>query len=313
MQCFNRYRASRCPIHDGDNPTALTLYPNNEPYGYWQCNTKGCHKHFARNAIGFIWGVLSSKAGWTPHNDQRVPFTDALEVCRGLVGHVEISKIDFKNKIIGEAILKKDIKTGIPRDVIRKKLKIPSEFFLRPENGGFKPETLDFFDIGVPIAPKPEMYGRVIVPIYDENYLYIGCQGRHTGDNPIRWKNSENLPLEQILYNFHLAKPYIKTSKEIILVEGAKGVWRLWESGIKNVVGILGNFKSNQQIILEMSGASTIKCMMDNDEAGDGHFDSIEKKCKRLFYIKKIEYGIKGQDPADLSIDEIKTLFMNIP
>lgn len=311
MQSFNRYRASCCPIHNGDNPTALTIYTENEPYGHWQCNTQGCHKHFVRNAIGFIRGVLSGRNGWTTNNRQKVSFNDTVEVCRGLVGHTDISSLATKSRILSEYRPKKEIPTGISRDVIRKRLNIPAEYFTRPENGGFKPETLNLFDVGEPISPKPEMYGRVIIPIYDERYLYIGCQGRDTGNNPIRWKNSENLPLESILYNIHLARPYIKDSKKIILVESPKSVWRLWENNIRNVVATLGGFKNGQKILLEMSGASTLMPMMDRDDAGRGFFETINKKCKKLFHIKEIIYGKESQDPSDLSNEEILNLSIN--
>lgn len=309
MQSFNRYKASCCPIHSGDNPTALTIYTENEPYGHWQCNTKGCHKHFTRNAIGFVHGVLSGRNGWNSHNKQKVPFPEVVEICRGLVGHADIANLSIKSRILSECKPKKEIIKGIGRDIIRSKLRIPSEYFQRPENGGFKPETLNMFDVGEPISPKPEMYGRVIIPIFDERFLYIGCQGRHTGDNPIRWKNSEGLPLDDILYNIHLAKPHIKESKKIILVESPKSVWRLWEAGIKNVVATLGNVKSGQQILLEISGASTIMCMFDNDEAGQGFYETVHKKCRRLFHVEKVIYGTDGSDPANLTIEEVKNVF----
>lgn len=313
MQEFNRYRASKCPIHDGDNPTALTFYPNDEPYGSWQCNTKGCHKHFVRNAIGFIRGVLSARKGWNHLNKQKVGFNEAVEICKGLVGHVKLEDNGLlRSKLLSDIRVKKEVQGGIARDLIRSKLKIPSEYFLRPENGGFKPETLDMFDVGEPITPKAEMYGRVIIPIYDDKFRYIGCQGRHTGDNPIRWKNSEGLPLGDILYNMPYAKSKILETKEIILVEGPKAVWRLWEAGIRNVLAILGNFKSNQQIQLELTGASVIKCMMDNDDAGNSHFESIYKKCKRLFHVHKVEFGKPNdgkKDPADYTVEEIKSIF----
>jgi len=311
MQSFNRYRASKCPIHDGDNPTALTIYPDSEPYGYWICNTKGCHKHFTKNAIGFIWGVLSARKGWNTHNRQKTPFGEIVELCKGLVGHIEMPKIDLRGKLLSEIRLPRETKKGVSRDVIRNKLKIPAEYFLRPENGGFKEETLDFFDVGIPHSPKQEMYNRVIIPIYDENYIYLGCQGRALDNNPIRWKNSESLNglLGEILYNYPLAKSSIRDTKEIILVEGPKSVWRLNEAGIRNVVGILGNFKNAQQISLEMSGASVIKCMFDNDPAGEGFYETVQKKCKRLFHVSKIEYGEPNSDPANLSVEEVKRIF----
>lgn len=306
---FKKYHSGTCPIHDGDNQTALTIWPNDEPFGYWQCNTYHCEKHFPKNMIGFVWAVLSANAGWTQKNGLKAPFMKVLEICKGLVGHVKLEKINHRNKILGDVKEIKEVKVGVSRESIRQKLVIPAPYFLKQ---GFREETLNHFDVGDPINPNPEMYNRVVVPIYDENYLFVGCQGRSKDDSyKPRWRNSKNLPVDSILYNLHAAKSHIKESKTIILVEGPKAVWRLWESGIRNVVATLGVFKSGQKILLETSGANTIICMMDNDLPGQEHFESIKSKCKRMFHIKSINYGVKldGQDPANLSIEEIKDVF----
>ena len=309
MLTFRNYRSGVCPIHCGDNITGLTIYPENEPFGYWQCNTNYCHKHFPRNMIGFIWGVISSRNGWTKENGIKAKFTDILELCKGLVGHVKLEKITYRSKIASEIVEEKEEVKKYTREDIRKRLNIPSSYFV---NLGFKPETLNHFDVGEPISPATEMKDRIIVPIYDENYFYIGCQGRHKTDiiKP-KWKNSEGLRVENILYNYHEAKSHILASKTVILVESPKSVWRLHEAGIRNAVAILGNFKSGQKILLEMSGASRILSMMDNDVPGQEHFESIKNKCKKLFNIVEVKYGQKldGLDPANLSVEEIKNVF----
>ncbi len=312
MQDFNKYKACNCPIHGGDNPTGLTIYTNDEPYGSWQCNTKGCHRYFIRTAIGFVHGILSGKNGWTNSNKRKVPFDEVVNVCKGLVGDVDVTKMDFKTKILSDFRPKREAVVGVKQDIIRSRLNIPAQYFLREENGGFLAETLDFFDIGVSKNPQAKMGSRIIIPIYDEKNLYIGCQGRHPDPNiekGYRWKNSDNLPLESILYNIGYAKSHIRKTKKIILVESPKSVWRLWEAGVKNVVAILGNFKSGQKILLETSGASTIQCMFDNDEAGENYYETIVSKCGRLFHIEKIQYGEPESDPANLSIQEVKNVF----
>jgi|JI10StandDraft_1071094.scaffolds.fasta_scaffold10620_6 hypothetical protein len=312
-QSFRNYRSTCCPIHLGDNPTGLTIYPENEPYGYWQCNTNYCHKHFPRNLIGFIWGVMSSKGGWTKENNLKVNFKDVLELCKGLVGHVKVEKVSYRAKIASEAKEEVIDNIGRPtREEIRKKMIIPADYFLKQ---GYKKETLNHFDIGEFINPDGEMANRIIVPIYDENFFYVGCQGRHKDDTvKLRWKNCDGLKVESILYNYHAAKPLVRESKTIILVESPKSVWRLWEAGIRNVVAILGNFKSGQKILLETSGANRILCMMDNDIPGEEHFESIKSKCKRLFNIEQVRYKAKrdGNDPANLSIEEVKNVFSTI-
>lgn len=302
---FSNYRSCKCPIHDGDNATGLTIYPENEPYGWWQCNTASCHKYFYQNIIGLVHGVLSARQGWNNKNGKRANFDEVLTLCKGMVGHVKIDKISTKNKLLSEIKVKEVKNSGISREDIRKKIKIPSPFFAKD----FRKETLDHFDVGE--GNIEGMENRAIVPIYDENFFFIGCQGRHINGGLPKWKNSKDLPLESTLYNLNAAKPHIAKSKTIILVEGPKDVWRLFEAGIKNVVALLGGLKNGQKILLETSGALHIKCMFDNDDAGEADFESVYRKCKRLFHVSQIKFGVKGdkQDPADLSVEEIKNIF----
>lgn len=302
MDCFKNYYASPCPIHQGDNQTALTIYTENEPYGWWLCNTRGCQKFFPKNLIGFIWAYMSASEGWTDSNKKKAKFSECIKYCRSLVGHINVKSLNFKNRIIAESkecTLQNT--NGLSRDKIRNNLNIPADFFIKR---GFKYDTLDFFDVGIPKITN-EMKNRVVVPIYDQNFMYLGCQGRSLDESFPKWKNSGGIEIEKILYNYHNAKDYIKQSKTVVMVEGPADVWRLWEAGIKNCVATLGNFKTQQRILLELSGALNIKCMFDNDDAGTNDYESVKEKCKRLFNVSKVYYGKPNSDPADLTVDEI--------
>ena len=93
----------------------------------------------------------------------------------------------------------------------------------------------------------------------------------------------------------------------MILVEGQGDVWRLWESGIKNVVGIFGCTLTDAQArILETSGAMNIILLTDSDEAGQKGRKSIRKKCERAFNIIEVELPTK--DVGELSVKEIEEI-----
>lgn len=49
-----------CPIHGGDNDSALNLYHEGDSYrGNWKCRTHQCEQVFKSSIIGFIRGCLS--------------------------------------------------------------------------------------------------------------------------------------------------------------------------------------------------------------------------------------------------------------
>ncbi len=303
---FNNYRTLACPVHNGDNQTGLTVYPSNEPYGYWKCNTHGCHKHFPQNLIGLIWGILSASKGWSSSNKMKSSFPDALKLCQGLVGHVNIEKISPRNKILSDIKIEPTYESRYTRQSIRKMLKIPSPYFLPL----FKESTLNQFDVGEGNSRDfPDMENRVIVPIYNEDFFFLGCQGRHLNGGLPKWRNSKGLPVENVLYGYNLAKSSVRLTKTIILVEGGKDVWRLKEAGVENVCGLMGGLKGGQKIILEGSGAIHLKCMMDNDQAGDEHYENIVKKCSRLFHVSRINYDKSVKDPGDLTNEQVKRIF----
>ena len=67
----DRYITSSCPIHGGDNATALNLYYVGEEYrGNWKCRTHHCERVFMGSIIGFVRGILShKKLNWRKKGD----------------------------------------------------------------------------------------------------------------------------------------------------------------------------------------------------------------------------------------------------
>ena len=119
---------------------------------------------------------------------------------------------------------------------------------------------------------KKQMRNRVVAPVYDDDFeCMVGCVGRimHEDYNGRKWVNSKKFYAGAWLYGYWLSREHIKNSRMAVLVEGQGDVWRLWEAGIKNVVGMFGSGLTDTQIrILETSGATTLVLLPDNDEAG---------------------------------------------
>lgn len=326
-----------CPIHGGDNKSALNLYPQGDVYrGNWKCRTHNCEKYYKSSIIGLVRGIISNqKYGWSKDGDDHCSFDEALKFCLQFlnknlsdikISNVERNKKSFTNSV--RYINPETTRTEniVTRNQIRSNLKIPADYYI---NRGYSADILDRYDIGLCDRQGKEMYNRIVVPIYDHKYKYmVGCSGRsifdkcqkcesyHNGSESCptedrlrfysKWKHSTSFQSQNHLYNIWFAKQHIMDTGVVIIVESPGNVWRLEEAGIHNSVGIFGSSLSDRQkMILDASGAMTIITMMDNDDAGKKAADLIKQKCYKTYNIKSIEFP--AQDVGDLSLEYIKT------
>ncbi len=317
-----------CPIHDGNNETAFNLYREGEQMpGFWQCRSHHCHKFFRSTLIGFVRGLLSkNKLGWTledGYKRKQYGFTDTLEFIVNFL-KLDVTKLKFdaeerenKKFLNCSAVLNKKVVagTGIDRDLVRRTLKIPCDYYLKK---GFSKEILERYDVGLCTRPGKEMSGRVVVPVYDKTgKQFLCCTGRSleaectfcglchpAGPCPafhlkyVKWRHTEGI--NSHLYNYWHVLPDVKKSKSIILVEGPADVWRLEELGVKNAVCLFGNnITDEQQILLETSGAMNVILLMDNDKGGEEGVQSIKPKLDRMFNLHVPKLSVT--DPSDLT------------
>lgn len=326
-----------CPIHGGDNETALNIYHQGDYYrGNWKCRTHQCEETFMGSVLGFIRGCLSKNHhNWQKPGDPMCSFQEALDFATSFIQEdwdsIKVSrkskeKITFVNTV---KYISGSEKTDIPkisRDLIRKSLQIPSNYFI---NRGFNSTTLINYDVGECVLPGKEMHDRAVVPIYDTDFKYmVGCTGRsiyekcgkckayHNQSESCpasenlwkysKWRHSAGFKTQEYLYNYWIAQHKIKETSAVILVESPGNVWRLSEAGIINAVAIFGSSLSDRQkMILDTSGAMTIISIMDNDDAGRKAATHIRQKCEKTYNI--INININHEDIATMSIDQIKS------
>ena len=318
---------SVCPIHGGDNNTALNMYYNGDYKIHYKCRTHQCEEIFGNGFIDFIKGCLSRfEYGWEKQGDREATFKESVQFLLDLTGNnfnslkadsANLEKMKFGGMV--NAINSIDSKpTGVTRDFYRSKINIPAEYYLER---GFSSEVLDEFDVGYCDNPEKPMYERAVVPIYDNDHSYIvGYTGRSVFEkcpkcnnyhNPIRkchhfpkWFHNKGFQKQKWLYNYWTAKDEIMSTGVAILVESPGNVWRLWEAGIKNAVAIFGtSLNADQKKILDESGALSLICLMDNDEAGKIAAKKIEEQCSRLYRLFFPTFN--ASDIAELNIDSV--------
>lgn len=302
-----KFWGGKCPIHGGDNPTALSFYTDgNVCVGSWRCHTQQCHEKYSGHSLGFMQGLLEAKLNKPFSKDE------ARQWCEKFFQQKAIEATKDGNDVLTSFI--NQFKPHTERSPFRMALKdfysrltTPAQYYL---SRNYTEQTLDKFKVGYCGNPSKPMYERVLVPIIDNHDPeqicgFMGrsvfekclvCKGYHDPakmcnrvPNP-KWVNSDNFPSESSLYNFNRAKKFINDTGLAILVEGSPNVWRCDEAGFPMALGCYGaKFTDYQKNLLDSTGAHTIIGVPDNDSASDIFIKHIKAQCKFTHNIVIIE------------------------
>tara|TARA_R110002096_G_scaffold15466_6_gene53823 strand:- start:8505 stop:9623 length:1119 start_codon:yes stop_codon:yes gene_type:complete len=305
-----------CPVHGGDNGTAVNLYlTGHTRAGHWVCNTHQCQKFFKPTLTGLVRGILSrNKHGWECPEDKAAGFQETVNYLLAFsnqeydkleIDYQSIEKRKFQSRINVAFSENRREKRGkiIPRERVREALSIPAKYYI---DRGYSAEILDRYDVGLSTKKGSKAFNRVVVPIYDDEYMHmVGFSARTTNDDiKPKWVHSENFDAGKYLYNYWNAKKEIAKTGIAILVEGPGDVWKLEESGIKNSVAMFGTYLSEgQKDLLDMVGAMSLVVLTDNDKAGRIGAQSILKQCAKTYRL--YFPNIKDNDVGDMTSDSI--------
>lgn len=322
-----------CPVHGGRRMNFNFFPDGHTSPGFWHCMSGHCEGVFKGNLIGLVRGVLShQEKGWTTKGDDTVSWKDAIDWLANWLEldfdsiEADLDKFDRHKFTAGIDIYtqKVEIPKGIcTRKQLRRHLEIPAQYFIERD---YSPALLDEYDVGYCGDPKSELYGRVVVPIYDNDHEYVigvigrslhpecslckmyhadgACPARWEYEQFCKWKVPKGFNDKNYLYNMWNAKDAILKSRCVVLVEGAGDVWRMVSAGIDNVVGTFGSSLQESQIIsLECSGATTVICLSDNDEAGDNVCRQVKEKC--WFAANIFRPKFEGHDVGGLTEEYI--------
>jgi len=242
---MNRYVIMPCPIHGGDNSTALNLYIQGcNNIGNWKCNTHQCEEVFQQTILGFIRGILSrQKYGWSQIGDKTASFQETLQFAYQFLGNPElkinndiqvIEKEEFTSFIDTINIKKHKPHLYITRTELKQILDIPAEYYL---NRGYSEFILSLYDIGLCKYENHFMNNRVVVPIYDDKHQFIvglsgrsifekctKCNGYHSPEKECvhgkykecKWKHNPKFQSSQYLYNYWFAKNILQNHKWLL-------------------------------------------------------------------------------------------------
>lgn len=291
-----------CIIHGGDNDTAFRV---NKDLKTWTCFTHKCHEQYGNDMIGLVRALKS------------YTFMEALDYLENLTGSKTISHqklFDFKRKrerqlFINQFSSNKQCPSSVDETKLKYYKPFRSDFF---NSEGFSNETLDYFEIAGGYVDK-DGFIRDIIPIHDDHGKLVAYSLRDIRPNVDsfrKYKLTANFDKDQVLYNLNRIREGLG-DKPLILVEGFKSVWRLYDYGIYNVVACMGaGITMGQAGLLFTYAHAGVVTFFDNDMAGaeaiGRTYDLLKGRMKMYteFILETNDDG-KGLDPADLTKEQV--------
>jgi len=290
-----------CAIHGGDNTTAFRF---NKTTRSWVCFTHHCHDMNGKDIIGLI------------KSSRSCTFSEAVEYLSSLVGQVDHpTYVELKQRREREVFktnyLDKKSKSRWTDEKTLEQFKPTRSTYFN--EFGFSNKTLDHFEIA---GGYVDSHGflRDIVPIRGEDGKLMACSMRDirldAPDDDFKYILTKDFSKDTVLYNLHNAKKYTE-KLPLIVVEGFKGVWRLYDYGIHNVVACMGSELTPGQIhLLYRHAVRGVVLFLDNDKAGvTGTFkiyNELKNKMNISFeLITEVDEDGKGLDPSDLDKETV--------
>lgn len=294
---------SKCPIHESsDNPRAFSFCKRR---GIWKCWTRDCQHEYKNDVFGLIRGVLSN------FNGKSADFDDVLnwinkELNLNIVS-IENNPTHDENEFenIVSILREKHIECILPESKLDNNIQIPSPYFI---DRGFKPATLKYFGVGDCYDKNSKLFERAIIPIHSDcGSLIIGYTCRSIRDYKIPkfLIYPKGFNKRFVFYNMHRAMPYIKQSNSVFIVEGQGDLWKLYEAGVYNVIGMFGKTLSKeQQAKLNRLPLTHIIILTDNDQAGRESKIQLQRQLGRFYRLTFPQLNHK--DIGEMSISQIK-------
>ncbi len=270
-----------CPFHDDHNPS-MVVSKEKQIFNCFTCHTGG-------NVFTFVMKY------------ENVSFLEAVKIVANKLGmsvniHTdnkpsrykkEYDVMDLSNKYFSNIIntaYGKDAKEYLHKrgitDAIIKDFKIGLATDSKDDLYKFltkhKYENDILVNVGLVNKSGIDMYdvftNRIMIPICNADGQIVGYTGRiYHGEDQAKYVNTKDTKIYikgEILFNYHNAKNYVREEGKLIVVEGNMDAIKMYASGYKNVVALMGTALTKFQVDLLKKVRLPIVLMLDNDDAG---------------------------------------------
>ncbi len=269
-----------CPFHDDHSPS-MSVSQDKQIYKCFSCGASGNVFTFVQNYENVPWNeavaIVASSVGISI--DVSAAKSKANTVFKTELEIMNLAEMYFQNNLqssYGMQALKYLKERGMSEEAIAEfgiGLSLDKKDGLKDllAKKNYNIETL--WDLGLVNKEGTDVFSRRITfPLWDKDGNVVGFTGRiYQGENTSKYLNSKESKIfkkGELLYNYHNAKDVAKREKSIIVVEGNMDAIRLFVSGVKNVVALMGTSLTSYQIdLLKKLRVKVILCL-DNDSAG---------------------------------------------
>lgn len=293
----NGWIAVNCPFHENANGYNMK-FRNGSFYCFSQCHTSYSVFDYVGKMLdlGFVESVqwvcdtLSIPCENTALKGSKMAQRAKIQRMKELVKLKKKSKVNYDPV---SQIVMNDIEDYIHPYILKQ---------------GFKESTLRHFGVG--FARCGELANRVVIPIDAKDGTIISLSGRAVDDetNP-KYHIVGGTDKSITLYNISRIDP---GDDYIVVVEGFKSVFKLYEYGFKSVVATMGSSISDEQVKLLLSLGRKVIVIGDNDKAGQRLNQAVYNRLYKYMEVVKIDMSqftnTEKASPCDLDFEEMDEL-----
>lgn len=297
-----------CPIHKGSNPTQFRVSISKN---IWNCFSECKHggnvlDFIARMDNVSIHAAATRAIEWFHLDPEAMAADSEAEAAE----RAEAPKTGDAPRPTPAAKPAPVQESGAPNKPLKFRLdKLEREHPYLTERGLTQETIVDF---GLGYCAKGMMAERIAIPIHNANGEVLAYAGRFPGEpdeGTPKYKLPQGFRKSLELFNLDRAS---KESGPLILVEGFFGCMKLHQFGCRKVVALMGSTLSAAQeelIRRHTDRTSQVIVMLDEDEAGRAGREDIAVRLAKFVFVKIHTFDKDGQQPDDLSAEEVATLF----
>jgi DNA primase len=305
---------ARCPFHNEKTPS-FTVSPAKQFYYCFGCGAKGSAIGFVMEyaGLGFREAVqdLAGSVGMTVPDDDPSPKArdagkGAADLYEVMAQAMEFYRAELRNAAAAIEYLKARGLTG----------EIAARFQIGYAPDGWqglaKPfpdyQSKRLVDCGLVIEGEggkryDRFRDRIMFPIINPRGQVIGFGGRVMGTGEPKYLNSPETPIFEKgreLYGMPQARPAIRESGAVVVVEGYMDVVALAQHGVANCVAALGTATTPTHVQKLVKQASRIVFCFDGDDAGrKAAWRALENSLAQLADDRLLSFVFlpQGEDP----------------